>query len=116
MHLQKVEKMNNSEINNFYDRQVVYEYSDLDELVLAYAVSIHKSQGSDYPAVVIPLLTQHYIMLQKNLVYTGITRGKNLVVFIGTKKALAIVVRNAGTNQRYTHLAGRLNHKIQEIT
>ncbi|EFI36068.1 helicase, RecD/TraA family [Desulfonatronospira thiodismutans ASO3-1] len=100
----------------FYDRQVVYEYSDLDELVLAYAVSIHKSQGSDYPAVVIPLLTQHYIMLQKNLVYTGITRGKNLVVVIGTKKALAIAVKNAGTNERYTHLAGRLNHKIQEIT
>ena len=92
----------------FEDRTVVYEYPDLDELVLAYAISIHKSQGSDYPAVVIPLLTQHYIMLQKNLVYTGITRGKNLVVLIGTKKALAIAVNNAQTENRYTFLHGRL--------
>jgi len=94
----------------FDDRVVVYEYADLDELVLAYAVSIHKSQGSDYPAVVIPLLTQHYIMLQRNLIYTGITRGKNLVVVIGTKKALAIAVNNAKTQQRYTYLHGRLQN------
>jgi exodeoxyribonuclease V alpha subunit len=92
----------------FEDRVVVYEYADLDELVLAYAVSIHKSQGSDYPAVVMPLLTQHYIMLQRNLIYTGITRGKNLVVMIGTKKALAISVKNAKTQQRYTFLEERL--------
>jgi exodeoxyribonuclease V alpha subunit len=92
----------------FDDRVVAYEYADLDELVLAYAVSIHKSQGSDYPAVVIPLLTQHYIMLQRNLIYTGITRGKSLVVVIGAKKALAIAVNNAKTQQRYTFLDGRL--------
>lgn len=92
----------------FEDRVVACEYADLDELVLAYAVSIHKSQGSDYPAVVIPLLTQHYIMLQRNLIYTGITRGKKLMVAIGTKKALAIAVNNAKTQQRYTFLAGRL--------
>ncbi|MGM0760715.1 MAG: ATP-binding domain-containing protein, partial [Thermodesulfobacteriota bacterium] len=92
----------------FDDRVVVYEYADLDELVLAYAVSIHKSQGSDYPAVVMPILTQHYIMLQRNLIYTGITRGKNLVVAIGAKKALAIAVNNAKTQQRYTFLYGRL--------
>ena len=92
----------------FDDRVVVYEYADLDELVLAYAVSIHKSQGSDYPAVVMPILTQHYIMLQRNLIYTGITRGKNLVVTIGAKKALAIAVNNAKTQQRYTFLDGRL--------
>ncbi len=92
----------------FEDRVVVYEYADLDELVLAYAVSIHKSQGSDDPAVVMPLLTQHLIMLQRNLIYTGITRGKNLVVMIGTKKALAMAVKNAKTQQRYTFLEGRL--------
>ncbi|MDZ7761563.1 MAG: ATP-dependent RecD-like DNA helicase [Desulfovermiculus sp.] len=94
----------------FEDRTVVYEYADLDELVLAYAVSIHKSQGSDFSAVIIPLLTQHYIMLQRNLIYTGITRGKNLVVVIGTKKALAIAVNNAKTRQRYTFLDGRLSN------
>lgn len=92
----------------FDDWVVAYEYADLDELVLAYAVSIHKSQGSDYPAVVMPLLTQHYIMLQRNLIYTGITRGKNLVVAIGARKALAIAVNKAKTQQRYTFLDGRL--------
>ena len=94
----------------FDDRTVVYEYADLDELVLAYAVSIHKSQGSDFPAVVIPLLTQHYIMLQRNLIYTGITRGKSLVVIIGTKKALAIAINNAKTQQRYARLDERLKN------
>ena len=92
----------------FEGRMVTYESGDLDELVLAYAVSIHKSQGSDYPAVVMPILTQHYIMLQRNLIYTGITRGKNLVVLIGTKKALAIAVNNAQTRRRYTALEERL--------
>ncbi len=90
------------------DRTMAYEYSDLDELVLAYAVSIHKSQGSDYPAVVMPVLTQHYVMLQRNLIYTGITRGKKLVVMIGSKKALAIGVNNSKTQARYTYLAERL--------
>ncbi len=95
----------------FEDRTVSYESGDLDELVLAYAVSIHKSQGSDYPAVIMPILTQHYIMLQRNLIYTGITRGKNLVVMIGTKKALAIAVNNAQTRKRYTALEERLRRK-----
>ena len=67
----------------FDGRAVTYDYSDLDELVLAYAVSVHKSQGSEYPCVVIPLVTQHYVMLQRNLVYTAITRGKKLVVSRG---------------------------------
>ncbi|MCF8106273.1 MAG: ATP-dependent RecD-like DNA helicase [Desulfohalobiaceae bacterium] len=92
----------------FEDRVVAYEYADLDELVLAYAVSIHKAQGSDYPAVVMPILTQHFIMLQRNLIYTGLTRGRNLVVMIGTKKALAIGVNNAKTRKRYTALEERL--------
>ena len=90
------------------DREVVYDYSDLDELVHAYAVSIHKSQGSEYPAVVIPILTQHYVLLQRNLLYTGVTRGKKLVVIVGSKKAVAIAVKNNKTEQRYTLLMRRL--------
>jgi exodeoxyribonuclease V alpha subunit len=89
-------------------RPVVYDYSDLDELVLAYGVSIHKSQGSEYPAVVIPVMTQHYIMLQRNLIYTGVTRGKRLVVIVGTKKALGIAVQNNKTVARNTYLGQRL--------
>jgi exodeoxyribonuclease V alpha subunit len=90
------------------DREITYDYSELNELVHAYAVSIHKSQGSEYPAVVIPILTQHYILLQRNLLYTGVTRGKRLVVIIGTKKAMAIAVRNNKTQKRYTLLNERL--------
>ncbi|HNT57996.1 MAG TPA: AAA family ATPase, partial [Syntrophales bacterium] len=89
-------------------REVVYDFSDLDELVLAYAVSVHKSQGSEYPAVVIPVLTQHYILLQRNLLYTAVTRGKRLVILVGTKKAVAIAVRNNRTEMRYTGLRRRL--------
>jgi exodeoxyribonuclease V alpha subunit len=90
------------------DRDIIYDYSDLDELVHAYAISIHKSQGSEYPAVVIPILTQHYVLLQRNLLYTGVTRGKKLVVIVGTKKAMAIAVKNNKTEKRYTLLKERL--------
>lgn len=87
---------------------VSYDFADLDELVLAYAVSIHKSQGAEYPAVIIPLSTQHYVMLQRNLLYTGVTRGKRLVVLVGTKKALNIAIKNNKIMQRYSGLARRL--------
>jgi exodeoxyribonuclease V alpha subunit len=93
----------------FDDRDVVYDYPDLDEVTLAYAVSVHKSQGSEYPAVIIPILTQHYILLQRNLIYTAVTRGKNLVVLVGTRKAMAIGVKNDKTQKRYTYLRYRLN-------
>jgi exodeoxyribonuclease V alpha subunit len=86
-------------------RAVVYGWGELDTLVPAYACTIHKSQGSEYPAVVIPLLTQHYAMLQRNLVYTGLTRGKQLVVLVGQKKALAMAVKNHLGRRRYTKLA-----------
>jgi len=92
----------------FDGRLVPYDYSDLDEVVLAYAVSVHKSQGSEYPVVILPVVTQHYMLLQRNLIYTGITRAKKLVIMIGTKKALAIAIRNNKPQQRYTLLSERL--------
>jgi len=93
---------------HFEGRQVGYDFGDLDELALAYVLSIHKSQGSEFPCVVIPLHTQHYMMLQRNLLYTAVTRGKKLVVLVGTKKALAMAVRRQDTSQRYTALRERL--------
>ena len=95
-------------IVSFEDRAVTYDFSELDEIVLAYAVSVHKSQGSEYPVVVFPVLTQHYILLQRNLIYTAVTRGKNLVVMVGSLKALSIGVNNNKTQQRYTRLGYRL--------
>jgi exodeoxyribonuclease V alpha subunit len=93
------------EAGGFDGREVTYGWGELDNLVPAYACTIHKSQGSEYPAVVIPLLTQHYAMLQRNLVYTGITRGKQLVVLVGQRKALAMAVKNHLGRRRYTKLA-----------
>ena len=92
----------------FDGRDVSYGFGELDELVLAYATTIHKSQGSEYPAVVIPLVTQHYTMLARNLLYTGVTRGKRLVVLVGQRKALAIAVRNHGSRRRWAKLREHL--------
>ena len=91
-------------VADFDGRKITYGFGELDELVLAYATTIHKSQGSEYPAVVIPLTTQHYPMLQRNLVYTGVTRGKRLVVLVGQRKALAIAVKGARTRRRWSKL------------
>ena len=91
-------------IVDFEGLEVSYGFGELDELVLAYATTIHKSQGSEYPAVVIPVTTQHYTMLARNLLYTGVTRGKRLVVLIGQRKALAIAVRNQGGRRRWSKL------------
>jgi exodeoxyribonuclease V alpha subunit len=104
-----VDSENQEVMITFDDRDVVYDYPDLDEVTLAYAVSVHKSQGSEYPAVIIPILTQHYVLLQRNLIYTAVTRGKNLVVLVGTRKAMAISVKNDKTQKRYTYLRYRLN-------
>ena len=92
----------------FDNREVVYDFGELDELVLAYAVSVHKSQGSEYPVVIFPILTQHYILLQRNLIYTAVTRGRRLVVMVGSPRALAIGVNNSQTQQRFTRLRHRL--------
>lgn len=93
---------------NYDGRTVSYDFSELDEVMLAYAISVHKSQGSEYPVVVMPVLTQHYMLLQRNLLYTGITRGKKLVCVIGTKKALAIAIKNNKPFKRFTMLRERL--------
>jgi exodeoxyribonuclease V alpha subunit len=92
----------------FDARELEYELSELDEIDLAYATTVHKSQGSEYPAVVIPLATQHAILLQRNLLYTAVTRGKRLVVIVGQAEALTMAVHNQGATQRLTHLAARL--------
>jgi exodeoxyribonuclease V alpha subunit len=104
----RIDRETQEVIISFDDREMPYDYPDLDEIVLAYAVSVHKSQGSEYPAVIIPLLTQHYVLLQRNLIYTAVTRGKRLVVIVGSKRALAIAVRNNKTEKRYTYLKHRL--------
>ena len=90
------------------DRYVGYDFDELDEIVPAYAISIHKSQGSEYPAVVMPVMTQHYMLLQRNLIYTGVTRGKKLVVIVGEPRALAMAIKNNRMQKRYTWLAHRL--------
>ena len=91
---------------------VVYDFLETDELVHAYAISVHKSQGSEYPCVVIPVATQHYMMLQRNLLYTAVTRAKKLVILAGTRRAIGIAVRNNKVAQRHTALDWRLqNHR-----
>jgi len=106
--IRRIDRENQEIVVTFEGRDIPYDFSDLDEIMLAYAVSIHKSQGSEYPVVIIPVLTQHYVLLQRNLIYTAITRGKNLVVMVGSRKALAIAVGNNKTEKRFTRLRERL--------
>jgi exodeoxyribonuclease V alpha subunit len=93
---------------NFEGQRVEYEFSELDELVHAFALSVHKAQGSEYRAVVMPILTQHYLLLQRNLLYTAVTRARELVVLVGTKRAIAIAVHNDKIALRNSRLAQRL--------
>lgn len=95
------------------EKNVIYDFNELDELVPAYAISIHKSQGSEYQAVVIPVLTQHYVLLQRNLIYTGVTRGKKLVILVGASKALTMAIKNNKMQKRFTYLAQRLSEFLQ---
>lgn len=92
----------------FDDKRISYDYVDLDELALAYAASVHKAQGSEYPTVIMPVLTQHYLLLQRNVIYTGLTRAKEQAILIGTRKAVWIALRNSRAQQRYTFLKERL--------
>jgi exodeoxyribonuclease V alpha subunit len=95
-------------IVEFDGRSILYDLSDLDELTLAYAITVHKSQGSEYPALIMPVTTQHYPLLQRNLIYTALTRAKRLMIMVGTKKALSIAIRNAKIDMRYSLLEERL--------
>ena len=106
--VQEVDQENRSLTVNFEGRQAEYEASELDELVLAYATTIHKAQGSEYPVVVMPVLMSHYMMLQRNLIYTGVTRAKRGMVVVGSRRALAYAVRNINIRRRNTLLADRL--------
>ncbi len=94
-------------------RPIVYDFGELDELSLAFAMSVHRSQGSEYPAVVMPIHPQHFLMLQRNLLYTGITRGKKLVVLVGSRKALGLSVKRQDTARRYSMLCGRLAGRVR---
>jgi len=95
----------------FAERAVTYDYADLAEIALAWAVTVHKSQGSEYPVVVLPLFLQHYLLLSRNLVYTGLTRAKQLAILVGPTKAIGISIKRANDQQRYTALAERLKHR-----
>ncbi|VVS92488.1 SF1B family DNA helicase RecD2 [Desulfoluna spongiiphila] len=106
--ISKVDKKEKTLSVNYEGRKVAYETEELDELTLAYAISVHKSQGSEYPAVVVPVTTQHYPLLQRNLLYTAMTRGKELVILIGTRRAVEIALSNNRPNMRCSHLDRRL--------
>jgi exodeoxyribonuclease V alpha subunit len=93
----------------FGDRVVTYDYADLNEIALAWAVTIHKSQGSEYPVVILPIYMQHYLMLSRNLIYTGLTRAKKLAIVLGPQKAIGLAVRQIKDQDRYTLLAHRLS-------
>ena len=97
---------------NFDGRYIEYDISELDELTLAYATTIHKSQGSEYPVVIMPVLMSHFIMLQRNLIYTGITRAKKALIIVGAKKALSFAIRNVTVDKRNTMLKERLRELL----
>lgn len=110
-----VDKEKQELVINFDGLCVAYDYTELDEVIMAYAISVHKSQGSEYPAVVLPILSQHYLLLQRNLIYTAVTRAKRLVVVVGSKRALAMGVSNIRRVKRYSYLAERLKASIQPL-
>lgn len=95
------------------EQDVVYDLSEQDELALAYALSVHKSQGSEYPIVILPVATQHYMMLQRNLIYTGMTRARKLLILVGSRRALAMAVKNHRLRERYSHLSQRLQENLE---
>ena len=112
-----IDKTEKEVVIDFDGRDVTYDYADLNEITLAWATSIHKSQGSEYPVVILPLYTQHYIMLSRNLFYTGLTRSKKLALIVGSEKAIAIAVKQVKQQLRYTRLKERLkNNDVTKIS
>jgi len=109
----RIDPLERELVVEFDGRRVPYAFEDLDQLVLAYATTVHKAQGSEYPAVVIPIHTQHYPMLKRNLLYTAITRGRRLVVLIGQRRALGIAVRSHEAERRWTRLGDWLAQAAQ---
>jgi exodeoxyribonuclease V alpha subunit len=109
--VERIDPLEQELVVRFEGRDVAYDFNDLDELQLAYVLTIHKSQGSEYPCVIMPLHTQHFMMLRRNLLYTGITRGKQLVILVGSRKALEIAVSRTESAHRHTALADRLRQQ-----
>ena len=110
-YISKISVEDNELTVSFEERNVTYDISELDELVLAYAATIHKSQGSEFPYVIIPLMMSHYVMLQRNLLYTGVTRAKKALILVGEKKAIYIAVKNNKILERNTKLKDRLRQE-----
>lgn len=106
--IKKIDTTEQEVIIEFDDKPITYDYGDLNEIGLAYAVTIHKSQGSEYPVVILPLYMQHYLMLSRNLFYTGLTRAKKLAIIIGQEKPISIAVKQIKDRMRYTNLKERL--------
>jgi exodeoxyribonuclease V alpha subunit len=100
---------------NYEGRVVDYDYAETDELTLAYAISVHKAQGSEYPAVIVPLTTQHYMLLQRNVLYTAITRGIKVVIMVGTQKALNIALSNDKPQKRLSGLSFRIKQYLKNF-
>ena len=113
-YIEKISSEDREIMVRFDERLLRYSFEELDELILSYAISVHKSQGSEYPGVILPVHTQHYMLLQRNLLYTGITRGKKLVVLLGTKKALALCLKRAESKGRITTLGERLQKEAEK--
>ena len=107
----KLDEIDQEVVIQFDSRDVIYDFNELDELMLSYATTVHKSQGSEYPAVVMPIHTQHYALLQRNLLYTAITRGRKLVVLVGSRRAVSIAVKRMDSRQRVTLLKERLTRR-----
>ena len=114
-HIVSIDREEQSLKVSFDGREVDYDGSDLDELTLSYATTIHKSQGSEFPIVVMPVLMAHFVMLQRNLIYTGITRAKKICVLVGETKALNTAIRNVSSLQRYTRLSQRLAEMVKSL-
>ena len=106
--IEKIDPLEHEVFVGYDDRLVTYDFGELDEVSLAYSITIHKSQGSEFPAVVIPMAMQHYMLLERNLIYTGITRARKFLVVVGQKKALRMAVRNDQSRKRYSGLLNSL--------